>query len=399
MSKIFHVDVVIIGGGIAGLWTLTRLKQLGYQVVLLESQTLGSGQTIASQGIIHGGVKYALKGLFNSSAKAVAAMPQLWQKCLLGQGEINLQSVEVLSDAQFLWSIAGFTAKASQFFASKALRGRVSRLKKDKYPKLFQNPAFDGFIYQLEECVLNVPSLINALSMPVMDSIIKIGEKELEFRFDEQKNISELYFHTQDNDLITLKADAFVLTAGQGMEALIKNIPAAPKMQRRPLQMVLLKWENQQSIYAHCMDGHTNPRVTITSHMTKRGQPVWYIGGRLAEEGCRRSQDEQIVLAQQEMKLLFPWLDFSHTEWASLCIDRAEQMQPNNQRPEGITVTASANIIFALPTKLALSPLLAAEVIQRLVDKGIVPKTRTDLAALNALPKPELATPLWDQLF
>ena len=39
------VDVLIIGGGIAGLWTLARLQQAGYKAVLLESHSLGHGQT------------------------------------------------------------------------------------------------------------------------------------------------------------------------------------------------------------------------------------------------------------------------------------------------------------------------------------------------------------------
>ena len=34
------VDVVIFGGGIAGLWALSRLRQAGYQAVLLELDSL-----------------------------------------------------------------------------------------------------------------------------------------------------------------------------------------------------------------------------------------------------------------------------------------------------------------------------------------------------------------------
>ena len=56
------VDVLIIGGGIAGLWTLACLQKAGYKAVLLESQSLGHGQTRYAQGIIHGGTKYALSG-------------------------------------------------------------------------------------------------------------------------------------------------------------------------------------------------------------------------------------------------------------------------------------------------------------------------------------------------
>ena len=50
-------DIVIFGGGIAGLWLLNRLQQQGLDVILLESAGLGGGQSLASQGIIHGGLK------------------------------------------------------------------------------------------------------------------------------------------------------------------------------------------------------------------------------------------------------------------------------------------------------------------------------------------------------
>ena len=55
MPDALPVDVVIFGGGAAGLWTLDELHRAGRSVVLLESGDLGAGQTIASQGIIHGG--------------------------------------------------------------------------------------------------------------------------------------------------------------------------------------------------------------------------------------------------------------------------------------------------------------------------------------------------------
>ena len=56
------IDVLIAGGGIAGLWLLNLLTRRGYSALLLEADALGCGQTLASQGMIHGGIKYALAG-------------------------------------------------------------------------------------------------------------------------------------------------------------------------------------------------------------------------------------------------------------------------------------------------------------------------------------------------
>ncbi|HAI12838.1 MAG TPA: hypothetical protein DCM28_14110, partial [Phycisphaerales bacterium] len=62
------MDVVVIGGGVAGLWLLDALHRKGYRCVLLEAHQLGSGQTVASQGILHGGMKYTLSNLIDPGA-------------------------------------------------------------------------------------------------------------------------------------------------------------------------------------------------------------------------------------------------------------------------------------------------------------------------------------------
>ena len=49
-----HADLAIVGGGIAGLWTLHRALAAGYNAVLFEAADLGGIQSLASQGMIHG---------------------------------------------------------------------------------------------------------------------------------------------------------------------------------------------------------------------------------------------------------------------------------------------------------------------------------------------------------
>ena len=55
MTAPHSTDIVVFGGGIAGLWLLNRLRDEGYDAILLEADGLGAAQTLASQGIIHGG--------------------------------------------------------------------------------------------------------------------------------------------------------------------------------------------------------------------------------------------------------------------------------------------------------------------------------------------------------
>jgi glycerol-3-phosphate dehydrogenase len=78
-GQILHIDIAIIGGGVAGLWTLNQLRNRGYSAVLFESEALGSHQTIGSQGMIHGGVKYALAGTWSGASQAISRMPGIWR--------------------------------------------------------------------------------------------------------------------------------------------------------------------------------------------------------------------------------------------------------------------------------------------------------------------------------
>ena len=72
-SPVIQTDIAIIGGGIAGLWTLNQLRNRGYNAVLFEQEALGSYQTVGSQGMIHGGIKYALTGAWSGSSEAISA--------------------------------------------------------------------------------------------------------------------------------------------------------------------------------------------------------------------------------------------------------------------------------------------------------------------------------------
>src|SRR2546421_12750929 len=86
-SSSIRADVLIIGGGIAGVWILDELRRAGIDAILLEKRALGDGQTVASQGIIHGGLKYMFDGQGSTSVKAIAGMPMIWRGRLGGERE------------------------------------------------------------------------------------------------------------------------------------------------------------------------------------------------------------------------------------------------------------------------------------------------------------------------
>ena len=140
MSHSLSTDILIVGGGIAGLWLNARLRRLGYATLLVENASLGGGQSLKSQGIIHGGAKYALHGALTGASEAIADMPRRWREAIEGSGELDLLGVRLLSEAHYLWSPGSLAGNLTSFFASKAVRGRVDQVKGEQLPPALQHP-------------------------------------------------------------------------------------------------------------------------------------------------------------------------------------------------------------------------------------------------------------------
>lgn len=352
------VDALIIGGGIAGLWTLARLRNEGYNAVLLESEALGAGQTRYAQGIIHGGTKYALTGKLTASSEAVAVMPARWRACHKGRGEVDLRNAVMISNAHYLWSTANLASKITGFFASQVMRARTTALPSDQRPTIFQHRRFRGSIYRLDEPVFDTISVLRALAAPVMSAIVAINKGSL------QLHASGLAVEAANGDNFEFSFNSLVLMAGEGNEGLLSAAGMTrPAMQSRPLKMVMMRGGLTEEVFAHCMGAGINPRITITSHRDNENNIVWYLGGQLAEDGVYRSDSAQIARAQQELAELIPWQSLDEAQWAILDIDRAEVRHADGHRPDTFYAEQRGVIITAWPTKLALAPLLAQQVL------------------------------------
>lgn len=396
MNQTIQTDIAIIGGGIAGLWLLSRLRDMKYSAILLESDTLGGGQTSKSQGIIHGGMKYALQGALTPATRAIADMPATWEHCLQGTGEINLLNVPVLSTQQYLWSTGSMSSKIAGFFAGLALKSHLSALNRETYPEVFQHSQFQGQVYALDEMVIDVQALLREMHRIHQGLIFKIDPPEKNpLQYDAEGKITSLEIQSNPLPPVQIKAQKYIFTAGSGNAWLLKNNPIS--MQRRPLHMVIVKHTFPYSVYAHCLGLSSTPRITITTHRAKDENTIWYLGGQIAEEGVTRSSEEQIQFAKSELQSLFPWLNFSKATFASFRIDRAECLQPDGSRPDSCYMEEMGNFIVAWPTKLALAPQLANEIIHCIKNSNIQPCV-TDRRELLSWPAPLVATPIWDQL-
>jgi len=357
-----ELDVAIVGGGIAGLWILDRLVGRGMRTALLEANALGSQQTIASQGMIHGGLKYALGGERTRASEAIAAMPSRWRACLEGRGEVDLRAVRVASERHYLWANAGVVGRLGAFLASQLLHGRVARIADDVLPPAFPRP-FAGVVYALEDPVIDVVSLVGHLGATHRERIGRARVDAGDLEFDAHGRLEAIV-----TDGHEIRANVFVFAAGAGNEALLRTLPDAPVMQRRPLHQAIVRHPSLPALHAHCISGRSagEPRLTITSHDDAGGQRVWYVGGAVATRGVARDGSAQVAAVRSALRECVPWLDLGAAAIETFRVDRAEPRTTGGLRPDEPFVAQVHNVLVVWPTKLALVPDLGDRVVAAL---------------------------------
>lgn len=377
-----HADIVIFGAGIAGLWTFNRLKRLGYDVLLLESKSIGGGQSIASQGIIHSGLKYAFAGKINTLAKSISLMPDLWREALLGSGPVDLSEARLNASSQYLLIPGGFMGGLVSLVTRKALGGNVRELPANEWPEEITQSGFKGHVIYMDEPVLDAPSTIRALAEPYTDSIRLIDTPDDPFGFLERHGI------TARKIIFTAAGSNHPLASGA-------NEDEGLKTQKRPLLMGMMK-PAPFEIYAHMVGSSEKPVATVTTHKASDGSLVWYIGGQVAERGKDVPQEEVIRAAKAAFERYFPSVDTGAVHWATLPIDRVEgTSSTEGWLPDTPTIHAAGDHLYCWPTKLTFAPLLSDKIMERLEQDKIMPSKEQN--NWTFLPEAPYSLAPWDE--
>ena len=327
------VDVAIAGAGVAGLWVANVLAKQGLSVAVCDPNPVGGAQTIASQGIVHGGLKYALRP--GRQASALRAMPARWRACLAGQGEIDLRGVPLLCEHMHLFAPAASSALRA-FFASQLVAGGGRRVDADRAP-IFER----GLLAQLEDFVIDVPALVRRLAEPLAARIVPEALPSA-----------------------NVEANAFVFAAGAGNAALAADAGfGADAMRRRPLRQVVARLREPAKLFAHCLAGGlgVEPELTATSHGA-----ALYLGGGIARvdaDGDRHAR------ARRLLARMFPSRDLRDAAFETCAIDRAE---PAHGDPMDAFAERRGNRVLCWPVKLSLAPRLG-ELVAALLD-GLRPR-------------------------
>lgn len=382
-----RIDVLIFGGGAAGLWSLDRFRRAGYNAILLESTAIGRGQTTQAQGIIHGGGKYALRGVRDFAAvQAAKEMPERWRRSLAGEIEPDLTRARVLSDRCYLWLPRGSLVARMQSmgFMSVVMKAGLlatppRAVPHSEWPDILRDSAVA--VYSLAEPVVATGSLLQALAEHHEKCIHLYDASTVRFS-GEEVQISDTRFQPR----------AVVFAAGEGNAALLRSAGVQGNlMQRRPLLMTLLRGK-LPPLFGHCIVGGKT-RLTITQPT----EGIWQVGGDLSE----RTADEQNMerarsAAMSEIRRWLRGLDLAGVEIAFYRAVRAEAQTTDLRRPSGVHVSRAApRIIVAWPTKLSLVPVLADEVFA--LATADLKQPGGDQETALSLPKPSLARFPWEE--
>lgn len=384
-----RIDVLIFGGGAAGLWCLDRFRRAGYHAILLESMALGRGQTIQAQGIIHGGGKYALRGMRDFAAvRATKEMPERWRRSLAGEVEPDLTGTRVLTDRCHLWLPRGSAVAWLQswgFISVVAKTGVLSTppewVPDSAWPEALRGSALA--VYSLAEPVITTGSLLQALAAHHRKYIRLYDTSSVRFS-EEQVQISEVFFQPR----------SVVLAAGEGNDELLRRAGIqGDLMQRRPLGMVLLRGA-LPPLFGHCIVGGKT-RLTITAPT----EGIWQVGGEIAERlAHEKNMEVARRAAMSDIRRWFPGLDFSGIEIAIYRAVRAEARTADQLRPSGVHMSRVApRMVVAWPTKLSLAPVLADEVFA-LVTLDLKQPGRYDEVELPPWPTPPVARYPWEEV-
>lgn len=382
-------DAVIFGGGVAGLWLLDALRRKGCSAILLESDSLGRGQTVASQGIIHGGLKYTLQGLLTRSAENISAMPALWRDCLAGRTSPDLSHTRLRSEFCYLWRTDSLRSRLGMIGARFGLQVAPKNLSREERPEVLAS--CPGTVARLDEQVLSPASLLQNLQALQRDAILHYDRDSLAIHRTHSGTIERIDLKAFSGDAgLDLKPRFVIFAAGAGNAVLrVAGGLSHTAMQRRPLHMLMLRGDLPE-LNGHCVDG-ARTRATITTDRTAAGDCLWQVGGQLAEVGVALDRAALIARGQDELRAVLPGIDLDRAAWGTYRVDRAERAMPGGKRPETFEILKEANLVTLWPTKLVLAPVVASRIASE-----IEPACDDVVRELTDWPKPAVATPPWE---
>lgn len=353
------LDVLIMGGGIAGLWLLDDLRRRGYAALLVESRALGSGQTVASQGILHGGVKHAIVGRPGTFVNALKEMPQLWRECLDGTREPDLRAVRLRSPHCLLWRTDSVKSAFTMLGARFVLRTPLTIVPAtERSAALAGSP---GSVLRIDEQVVDPASLVAVLAERNRKYLLHGGNTL--FTVSEPGTVRAAEVVSPDESVwCDLRPRHVVFTAGEGNASLRRACDLSDGAMRLLPLPILVVSGDLPDLNGFCLDG-TRAKVIVTTQRVSAHHATWQVA---TERPAPDDPDAFEAMVMKELRDALPGFPWPVVSIRSYVANRAESSEGGLARSSDVSLRLEGNVITAWPTKLVLAPRLAQGIIKLL---------------------------------
>lgn len=383
MKNAADLDVLIVGGGVTGLYLLDELRRRKYSALLVEHVALGNGQTMAAQGILHGGLKHFLTGRSKILVDALNEMPNAWRTFLAGERKPNLYEVQQRGSHCYCWRAQSLGGIVGHIGAQVGLHTALSKVTSDERPVPLANCR--GDVFRVEEQVIDPGSLMQVLKEQ-NDSLMIHGKVDF---LSPKSGIIGTVNVSSPNEInrASVRPRVVVLAAGEGNEALRKACGLhTPIMQRYPLSILVVKG-NLPTLNGFCVD-RAHAKVIVTTHRVSDTYAVWQI----ACEGINTLPPGVFqAAAWYELTEALPGFDWPPVEKSMYHINRAE-FHDDGSRGSDVYCEREGDTITAWPHKLVMVPRLTKQILAELDP----PSAATDVPLyFRDWPRPAVAAYPW----
>jgi len=214
LLETIEVDVVVIGGGIQGLWLLGDLIKAGYNAILLERMQPGFGQTGHSHVFLHQGHIYAgmLRENPNDTYNRITYVQQannIWRQ------ELHAGRLKGLQTITSTFYIAFSDADRGEMFEELCRRGSLTCNEPKAIPAEFG--PLTKRLYQADGMCLDSNLLLNKLLLSG-NLTDRVGLCEIISANSNSAGGVHLVGRRDKNNTLEIDAGAVVLSAGSGNE-------------------------------------------------------------------------------------------------------------------------------------------------------------------------------------
>jgi glycine/D-amino acid oxidase-like deaminating enzyme len=393
-TREINVDVLIVGGGVQGLWLLRDFTRVGYHSILIEKEKVGGTQTLHSHGYLHQGYSYNDVGM----ARHLKSAKDRWTTFC------NNQDIPTAHLSSFF----GFASPANAELWSEVWEEAGLQQTAETLPEFLQSGLLRR-VFRTGDIWLDTSDLARRLVEGVEDRIFHGSITSL--KYDNLTRKIQVAIVQIGNESRHIIPQVVVFAAGAGNSGLIsmlRDLRIEPNRARyRKSQMLVIK-SRHGLLQGHAAIVVPDLSLFIVSRDMRNGDVIWLASYDIDDEskvkfsqlhknvkeknGHREVVDDKRVRDTVfVLSAIFPQLftkeNKEQMEWGAYVGLKAEAITGTVILPNEWVIDSfnTSNVYAVWPTKLTLAPQASEKLAFKLLDT-IKPTQGTFDASAHGLP-------------